>query len=220
MEKKIFIFMLMPSYKEFDSIYEIYIKNPLIKQGYMVKRDKEIPGSSKIMEDILHNIRAAEIIIADLTDQNVNVFYELGIAFEKRKYLILIAQKGEILPFDLSQRRTIFYETSEDGLKKLSQEVFGYVKLFKRVQYIDEMITKFGESESYYNAIDYWDILKDFEPDLKNRQINEIAEVSARNYQIYSSYRVSPLLKSFFKRHKEVISKETIEELKKVGFSI
>ena len=77
--------MLMPSKDEFDIIYEAYIKKPLISAGYSIKRDKEIPGSSKIFEDILHNIRTAEIIIADLTGHNVNVFYELGIADEKKK---------------------------------------------------------------------------------------------------------------------------------------
>lgn len=218
MEKKIFIFMLMPSKKEFDSIYEVYIKNPLINEGYSIKRDKEIPGSSKIFDDILHNIRTADIIIADLTGQNANVFYELGIADEKKRYAIQIAQKGEELPFDLSQRRTIFYTTDKPGLNKLSKEILSYVKAYKKEKYIDDIIIEFSESEYFIDSIDNWKVLINYEPDLNNKQINAIAEATAENDQIHDSYVISPLLISFFKRHKEVISAETIKKLKNIGF--
>lgn len=218
MKEKIFIFMLMPSKDEFDIIYEEYIKKPLISAGYLIKRDKEILGSSKVFEDILHNIRTAEIIIADLTGQNVNVFYELGIADEKKRYVIQIAQKGEELPFDLSQRRTIFYNADERGLKNLSQEVLNYVKAYKKERFIDEIISEFRESESYSESISLWKNLIDYEPDLNNRQIIAIAEGSAQNYEIYESYVLNPLLKSFFTRHREVFSIDIINKLKEKGF--
>ncbi|MBA7548537.1 hypothetical protein ES705_40998 [subsurface metagenome] len=218
MEERKFIFTLMPSKEEFDIIYEDHIKKPLVNAGYLIKRDKEILGSSKIVDDILHHIRAAEIIIADLTSKNVNVFYELGIADEKKKYLILIAQKGENLPFDLSQRRTIFYKTDEFGLDKLTQEILFYVKAYKRVKYIDKMISNFGNSSSFFEAIDYWKSLMEFEPELNTNQINNIAKASAQNDQIFNSYKVSNSLNDFFKRHEEIISKETIKNLMVVGF--
>lgn len=218
MKEKIFIFMLMPSKDEFDIIYEVYIKKPLISAGYSIKRDKEIPGSSKIFEDILHNIRTAEIIIADLTGHNVNVFYELGIADEKKRYVIQIAQKGEELPFDLSQRRTIFYDIDERGLKNLSQEILKYVKTYKKEGLIDEIISEFRESESYSKSISFWKSLIDYEPDLNNRQINALAEGTAQNNEIYESYVLYPLLKSFFTRHKEVLSLDIISKLKEKGF--
>lgn len=210
--------MLMPSKDEFDIIYEEYIKKPLISAGYSIKRDKEIPGSSKIFEDILHNIRTAEIIIADLTDHNVNVFYELGIADEKKRYVIQIAQKGEELPFDLSQRRTIFYDTDERGLKNLSQEVLNYVKAYKKERFIDEIISEFRESESYSGSISIWKSLIDYEPNLNNRQINALAEGTTQNNEIYESYVLNPLLKSFFTRHEEVLSLDIITKLKEKGF--
>ena len=218
MKEKIFIFTLMPSKDEFDIIYEEYIKKPLINAGYLIKRDKEILGSSKIFEDILHNIRTAEIIIADLTSQNVNVFYELGISDEKKRYVIQIAQKGEELPFDLSQRRTIFYDSDERGLRDLSQKVLKYVKVYKKEKYIDEIISEFRESESYSESISIWKSLIDYEPDLNNRQINAIAEGTVKNNEIYESYVIYPLLKSFFTRHKEVLLLDVIIKLKEKGF--
>lgn len=208
----------MPSKDDFDIIYEKYIKNPLINAGYLIKRDKEILGSSKIFEDILHNIRTAEIIIADLTGQNVNVFYELGIADEKRRYVIQIAQIGEELPFDLSQRRTIFYDTDERGLKRLSQEVLNYVKAYKKEKYVDEIISDFRESESYSESISNWKNLIEYEPDLNNRQVNDIAAGSVQNSEIFESYVLNPLLKSFFNRHREVLSTDIIQKLKNKGF--
>ena len=212
--------MLMPSEEEFDSIYEEYIKKPLIEEGYLIKRDKEIPGSSKIVEDILHNIRSAEIVIADLSGLNVNVFYELGIADEKRKYVILIAKKGDELPFNLAHRRTILYDITNKGLKHLSQQIIVYVKAYKKEKHIDELILQFSESKTYSAAINNWRSLRDYEPDFNINQINTMAEASAQNNEIYDSYILEPLLQSFFKRHKEVLLKETVKKLKDVGFRL
>lgn len=218
MSERIFIFMLMPSKDEFDIIYEEYIKKPLISAGYLIKRDKEISGSSNVFEDILHNIRTAEIIIADLTGHNVNVFYELGIADEKKRYVILIAQKGEKLPFYFTQRRTIFYNTDERGLKNLSQEVLNYVKAYKKERIIDEIISEFRVSESYSELFSIFNNLLDYEPDLNNRQINALAEGTAQLNQVKDALILKPILRSFFGRHIEVFSSDLITKLKEKGF--
>ena len=137
---------------------------------------------------------------------------------KKKRYVIQIAQKDEELPFDLSQRRTIFYDTDERGLKNLSQEILKYVKAYKKEGFIDEIISEFRESESYSKSISFWKSLIDYESDLNNRQINALAEGTAQNNEIYESYVLYPLLKSFFIRHKEVLSLDIISKLKEKGF--
>ena len=63
-----------------------------------------------IVADILYEIGRAEIIIADLTESNENVLYELGIAHVRCDSVILVCQKDQALPFDLAHLSCIFYD--------------------------------------------------------------------------------------------------------------
>jgi hypothetical protein len=67
-------------------------------------------------------------VIADLTDQNPNVFYELAIRHSSRKPLIQLMTSGQAIPFDVATERTIFYDTHdldsvEDAKAQLSEQV-------------------------------------------------------------------------------------------------
>ena len=57
--------------------------------------------TGNIIEDILDNLNRADLVIADLTDKNPNVFYELGVRHALRHATILISQRLEDIPFDL-----------------------------------------------------------------------------------------------------------------------
>ncbi len=80
-----------------------------------------------ILEDILSGIAEAEIVIADLTDRNPNVFYELGIVHMVKEpdRVILLSQDIEFVPFDLRGLRTIIYANTPDGLRELQRNVDG-----------------------------------------------------------------------------------------------
>ena len=73
------------------------------------------------MNDILLGIAESEFIIADLTDRNPNVFYELGIAHMTTNDVLreTLAQKNEEVPFDLGQFRYIVYEQNDTGYSHL-----------------------------------------------------------------------------------------------------
>ncbi len=53
---------------------------------------------------------AADVVIADLTETNPNVMYEVGVRQALLRPFVLLAQKGQKLPFDLADLRTVFYE--------------------------------------------------------------------------------------------------------------
>lgn len=93
-------FILMPFDKIFDLVYGT-IKNELQDNGYICNRADEICGSKPIMNKILTEILKSQYIIADLTNLNPNVFYELGIAhtFKDAQNILLIKQKGFKCPF-------------------------------------------------------------------------------------------------------------------------
>lgn len=66
-----------------------------------------------IMKDIVKNLVTSDIVVAELTDYNSNVFYELGIRQSIRYGTITIAEKGTVLPFDIGRKGTLFYDPAE-----------------------------------------------------------------------------------------------------------
>ena len=78
------------------------------------------------MQDIWKSICEARVVIADLTNLNPNVMYELGIAHTVGKETILIYQKPTEkikFPFDLSHIRRIEYVNDAVGGQKLVQDL-------------------------------------------------------------------------------------------------
>ena len=78
-------------------------------------RIDEKAGPGVIFQDIQREIEQAEIIIAEITPPNANVFYELGYAHALRKPTILLAQRGAELPFDIRSFRVVFYNDTIGG---------------------------------------------------------------------------------------------------------
>lgn len=130
-KRKFFIFMLMPfKPRKLTEIYERYIKEPLKKRNFIVKRADDFFKSRPILQDILESITRADIIIADLTNRNPNVFFEIGIARERGKYVIQICQAKEDIPFDLRQIRTIIYKDSPEGYENLKNQILKYIDTY------------------------------------------------------------------------------------------
>lgn len=115
-------FVLMPFDDRFTIVYETIVK---ALKGLMVcTRADDLPIGKPILEHILTGIRSSELIIADLTGRNANVFYELGLAHSQTKNALLLTQDINDVPFDL---RGLFCHTyslhSANGLKHLAKIV-------------------------------------------------------------------------------------------------
>jgi hypothetical protein len=114
---KTFAFVLMPFANEFDDIYNFGIKDTAANLGIRAERVDEQIYSEGILERIYRQIDGADIIIADMTGQNPNVFYEVGYAHAKSKICILLTQQADDIPFDLKHKRHIVYGGSISNLK-------------------------------------------------------------------------------------------------------
>ncbi len=112
-------FMIMPFSDEYLEVYAV-IKEELGNIGIMCNRVDEIKGSKPIMNKIITEILKSRYIIADLSECNANVFYELGIAhsFRDSRNILLLKQKDSKYPFDLSHLPYIEYKKNNPiGLK-------------------------------------------------------------------------------------------------------
>lgn len=120
-------FVLMPFNERFDEIYG-EVKKRLQASDHVCNRADELFGSVPIISNILKEILRAHFVIADLTGQNANVFYELGIAhsFKDAQNIILIAQGVSDIPFDLRHLSTIIYE--ETNIKYLTSSILRVIR--------------------------------------------------------------------------------------------
>lgn len=111
------LFVVMQFTDEFNDLYREVIKPTCEKWGFDVIRADDMYTSGLIISDILTSIQEASVVVADVTPDNPNVYYEVGYAHGVRKPLILLSDKKREtkLPFDVAGVRTIFYDNTIGG---------------------------------------------------------------------------------------------------------
>lgn len=115
---KPFIFILMPFDIEFDDIYKFGIKGAAEDVGAYAERVDEQIFSEGILERIFNQISKADVIVADMTGRNPNVFYEVGYAHALGKIVLLLTQEANDIPFDLKHRPHTVYAGKIDTLRE------------------------------------------------------------------------------------------------------
>lgn len=114
-------FVVMQFSSPFNELYQDVIKPICDEYKLKVLRADETYGPGLIIADITKEIAESRIVIAEVSPQNSNVFYEVGYAHALNKPTILIAEKSVKLPFDVSPFRTLFYENSIAGKRVLEE---------------------------------------------------------------------------------------------------
>lgn len=114
---KAFIFVLMPFEHDFDDIYKFGIKGAADEVGAYAERLDEQIFTEGILDRIFNQISKADVIVADMTGRNPNVFYEVGYAHALGKIVLLLTKSSGDIPFDLKHRQHTVYGGSIDTLK-------------------------------------------------------------------------------------------------------
>lgn len=107
---KPYVFVLMPFDDAFDDIYKFGIKAACEEAGAYCERVDEQIFVENILDRVYNQIAKADIIVAEMTGRNPNVFYETGYAHALNKRVILLTQNTEDIPFDLKHYPHIIYE--------------------------------------------------------------------------------------------------------------
>lgn len=83
------------------------------------------------MNLIASMIEDAKLIVTDLSVKNVNVFFELGIAYNSKKPMVLICSKKSFeeewksrMPFDIKGRELLIFEDENDLKVKMGKFIF------------------------------------------------------------------------------------------------
>ncbi len=103
--------------KKADRIYT-FIKRACEQSGYKAVRADEIEKPGFINSQIIAELFDADLVIADLTGYNPNVFYELAVRHYSDMPVIHLMEKPNQIPFDVAGNRAIYYglKAAEDGL--------------------------------------------------------------------------------------------------------
>jgi tetratricopeptide (TPR) repeat protein len=109
---------------DFDQIYTTMIRPAAKDANWEVLRIDEVVAVGAINEQYLKEILTADLVLAEISSPNANVFYELGIrhAISPRGTL-LVARTNTVIPFDLSSHRVLMYEATPDGMKAGREQI-------------------------------------------------------------------------------------------------
>lgn len=130
---------------------------PALEDKYDLVVAHRISEPGSITKQIITEIYSAKLVVANLTNRNPNVMYELALRHSLGKPVIMIAEKGTPLPSDIVMERTIFYQNDARGVIELRENI---AAAEKEIDY--------DKTESpIYNVLH--DVLKD-------RQIIEFSE--------------------------------------------
>ena len=111
-----------------------YVISPAASScGYNALRADQISEPGMITSQVIQHIVDDPLVIADLTDRNPNVFYELALRHAIRKPLVQIIKKGESLPFDVAGSRTIYVDHRDlDSVEEAKSQIIQQIESLKR----------------------------------------------------------------------------------------
>lgn len=96
-----------------DQLLNFILRPVLEPRGFVVKRADEDANPGSITSAMISDIISADVVIADLTDQNPNCFYELAVAHAYRRPVIHMIYAQQVMPFDIYDMRAISYRTDD-----------------------------------------------------------------------------------------------------------
>ncbi|WP_332853902.1 hypothetical protein [Duganella sp. S19_KUP01_CR8] len=124
----------------YDKRYNDVYAPAIVAAGYEPYRVDHDPSVSVPIESIEAGIRNAVVCLADISEDNPNVWYELGYAFSQGKQVVMVCKEGRTkFPFDIQHRTIITYKTESpsdfDALRDaITAKITAYVKKAETLQ--------------------------------------------------------------------------------------
>ncbi len=123
-------FVLLPHTQEFEDIFDQAISPAMEKNRIEAVKADNIYSPGAILSQVWDRIRSAEVVVADMSIQNPNVIYELGLCHGLHRCPILLVRDPANLPFNLRSLRYIVYENTPGGVHKMSGELTRAIEEF------------------------------------------------------------------------------------------
>ncbi len=105
-----------------DGLINAVLKPVLADFFETVYAPLDLSKSGNISDQVIDKLLTVDLVVANLTELNPNVMYELAVRHAKHKPVIILAERGTVLPFDIYAERTLWFDDAMDGVPKLSTE--------------------------------------------------------------------------------------------------
>lgn len=135
-----------------DGLIESVIRPVLQELGYEVLAPHEIDKTGSITGQVIKQLLDADLVIANLTNLNPNVMYELAVRHAKRLPVVSLVEKGTKLPFDIATERTIFYTDDMAGVTELKVQLPNYVAAAAKEEKPDNPIYRIVDADIIQKA--------------------------------------------------------------------
>ena len=121
-----------------------YLIKPVVESlGYAAARGDEINKVGYITSEVINRIINDDLVIADLTDLNPNVFYELAVRHAIRKPFVQLIDHTQNLPFDVHGMRTIAVDLDPEALDRAKEQ------LREAIEWLDQNMDRVVTPISY-----------------------------------------------------------------------
>jgi hypothetical protein len=142
-DKETDIFVLMPFNTKLQNVYTEHIKRLGEELGLTIRRADHDYSPTPFMDKVWSGICGARLVIADCTERNPNVFYEIGIAHTVGKQVVLITRSEEDIPSDIKHYDFIPYIYDPEGIQTLVEKLRTFItQYFKLSTATAEGVTK------------------------------------------------------------------------------
>lgn len=119
--------------KRSDQVLKHVVRPAATSCGYKAVRADEIDKPGMITSQVIQHVVNDALVVADLTERNPNVFYELAIRHALRKPLVQLIRKGEAIPFDVAGTRTIYVDHKDlDSVESAKNEIVEQIKALEK----------------------------------------------------------------------------------------
>lgn len=125
-----------------DKLLRHVFEPALASKNYVALRADKIPKAGLITSQIINLVVEAPLVIADLTDGNPNVFYELAIRHTTGKPFVQVVHKGHKIPFDIAGVRTIEVDiTDPDNIESAKEGICSQIEEFEKGHKADSPVS-------------------------------------------------------------------------------
>ncbi|MEI7935028.1 MAG: DUF4071 domain-containing protein, partial [Chlorobiaceae bacterium] len=173
---------------DFNKVYSDFIKPALESEGYEVFRADEERRGGDILIDMFQELLLADLVVADLSIDNPNVWYELGVRHALRaRGIVLIQSQRDYQPFDIYTNRKLHYhikdsvpdpefiEADKIALARMARETMESWH-GRKISPVYQLVPNLQENEwkslRIGNVCEFWEKYEEWETRVKTAQRN------------------------------------------------